>query len=72
MSVHAIEPIGAKLERLKRETRRFVRRVWRRETASALALAALITCGMVSGFVILIARRFRRRGGAPGIIRTDA
>jgi len=95
MSVHAAESIGAKLEKLKHEVRRFAKRVWRRETLTALLLAslkalavvvlpfvvyvraavylylhganpwiailvaALITCGIVSGFVILVARRLR-------------
>jgi hypothetical protein len=95
MSVHAVESIGARLEQLKRDVRRFLKRVWRRETVTALLLAslkalavvvlpfvvyvraavylylhganpwiailvaALITCGIVSGFVMLIARRFR-------------
>ena len=95
MSGHAAESIADKLERLKRETRRFVKRVWRRETVVALLraslralavvalpflvyvrsavwlyrhgahpwiailIAAIITCGIVAGVVILIARRFR-------------
>jgi hypothetical protein len=95
MSVHAAESIGAKLEKLQCDVRRFAKRVWRRETLVALALAslkalavvvlpflvyvraavylyrrgahpwiailiaALITCGIVSGFVMLIARGFR-------------
>ena len=108
MSVHAAESIGAKLERLKREVRRFARRVWRRETAVALLraslkalavvalpflvyvrsavwlyrhgahpwiailVAALITCGIVSGFVILIAHRFRRRARVPTVAKWAA
>jgi hypothetical protein len=31
----------------------------------AILVAAIITCGIVSGFVILIARRFRRRARVP-------
>jgi uncharacterized membrane protein YjfL (UPF0719 family) len=119
MTVVPAESIDAKLERLKREVRRewqqrtrtlrrFVKRVWRRETAVALALAclkalavfalpflvyvraavylyrsgahpwiailvaALITCGIVSGFVILIARRFRRRARVPTMVKWAA
>jgi len=93
MREHAAESIAVKLEELKRDARRFVKRVWRRETATALGLAALkavavvalpflvyvraavylyrhgahpwiaillaaiLTLGIVSGFVMLIARR---------------
>ena len=88
--------------------RRFVKRVWRRETAVALFLAALkalalvalpflvyvrasvslyrhganpwiailasalLTSGIVSGFVILIARRFRRRVRVPITVKWAA
>lgn len=115
----AAESIAARLERLKREARdewqrrrrtvrRFVKRVWRRETVVTLALAslkafaivalpflvyvraavylysrgahpwiailvaALITCGIVSGFVILIARRFHRRARVPTVVKWAA
>ena len=119
MSVHAAVSIPARLEKLKRDirrewqqrtgaVRRFVKRVWRRETVTALALAsfkalavvalpflvyvrasvslyrhganpwiailiaALITCGIVSGFVILIAHRFRRRARVPTVVKWAA
>ena len=108
MSVQAAESIVAKLERLKREARRFVKRVWRRETAVALLraslktlavvalpflvyvrasvylyghganpwiailVAALITCGIVSGFVILIARRCRGRARVGDLVKWAA
>ena len=38
----------------------------------AILLAALITCGIVSGFVILIARRFRRRARVPTVVKWAA
>ena len=99
---------AAKLEQLKGEVRRFVERAWRRETVTALSLAALkalavvalpflvyvrasvylyrhgvhpwiailfaaiITCGIVSGFVILIARRFRGRARVPTVVKWAA
>src|SRR3954471_9325422 len=95
MSVHAAQSVAARIEKLERDVRRFVKRVWRRETVTALLLAslkalalvvlpflvyvraavylylhganpwiailvaALITCGIVSGCVLVIARRFR-------------
>lgn len=113
------DSIAAKLEQLKREVsskwqsriesvRRFVRRVWRRETVAAVLLASLkalavvalpflvyvraavylyrlgahpwiailasavLTFGIVSGFVILIARRFRRRARVPTVVKWAA
>ena len=119
MGVIPPESIGARLEQLKREVRRgwqqrtrpvrrFVKRVWRRETITALLLAslkalaivalpflvyvrasvylylhgmhpwiailvaALITCGIVSGLVILIAHRFRRRARVPTVVKWAA
>ena len=38
----------------------------------AILLAALISCGIVSGFVILIARRFRRRARVPTVVKWAA
>ncbi|HEY2852482.1 MAG TPA: hypothetical protein VGJ18_06525 [Gemmatimonadaceae bacterium] len=112
-------PISAKLEKLKREgsrewqsrtqsVRRFLERLWRRETVAALFLAlfkalalfalpflvyvrasvslyrhganpwiailasAILTSGIVSGLVILIARRFRRRARVPTVVKWAA
>ena len=108
MSVTLAESVAARVEELKREMRRFVKRVWRRETVTALLLAslkalavvalpflvyvrasvylylhgmhpwiailvaALLTCGIVSGLVILIARRLRRRARVPTVIKWAA
>jgi len=113
------DSIAAKLETLKREVsdawdariqsmRRFVDRVWRRETLVAFLVAALkalaiialpflvyvraavylyrhgahpwiaivvsaiLTLGVVSGFVMLIARRFRRRARMPMVVKWAA
>jgi uncharacterized membrane protein YjfL (UPF0719 family) len=38
----------------------------------AILVAAIITCGIVSGFVILIARRFRRRARVPTVVKWAA
>jgi hypothetical protein len=38
----------------------------------AILLAALITCGIVSGFVMLLARRCRRRAGVPTVVKWAA
>jgi len=38
----------------------------------AILLAALITCGIVSAFVILIAHRFRRRARVPTVVKWAA
>ena len=38
----------------------------------AILLAALITCGIVAGFIILIARRFRRRARVPTVVKWAA
>ena len=108
MTGHAAESISVRLERLKQDACRVARRVWRRETATAIVLAALkafavvalpflvyvrasvylyghgahpwiailvaalITSGIVSGFVILIARRFRRRARVPTVVKWAA
>jgi len=113
------DSIPAKREQSKRDVsrewqariqsvRRFVKRVWRRETAVALFLAlfkalalfalpflvyvrasvylyrhganpwiailasAILTFGIVSGLVILIARRFRRRRPLPSVVKWAA
>ena len=108
MGVIPAESIAARLERLKRDVRGFVKRVWRRETVRALLVAslkalaivalpflvyvrvsvylylhgmhpwaaillsALITCGIVSGLVVLIAHRFRRRARVPTVVKWAA
>jgi hypothetical protein len=119
MSVVPADSIAAKLEKLKgavrgewqrrsRAVRRVIKRVWRRETVTALLLAsvkalaivvlpflvyvraavylylhgahpwiailvaALITCGIVSVFVMLIARRFRRGARVPTVVKWAA
>jgi len=113
------DSIAAKLDKLKREVscgwqrriqsvRRLIKRVWRRETVTALArallkalavvalpflvyvrasvylyrhganpwiailLSAILTLGIVSGFVILIAHRFRRRARVPTVVKWAA
>jgi len=38
----------------------------------AILVAALITCGIVAGFVILIAHRFRRRARVPTVVKWAA
>ena len=38
----------------------------------AILVAAIITCGIVSGFVILIARRFRGRARVPTVVKWAA
>jgi hypothetical protein len=112
--VHAADSTAAKLGTLKRDVRRewqlriesvrrFLARVWRRETLTALfvallkalavvalpflvyvrasvllyrhgahawvaiLVAAILTLGIVSGFVMLIARRFRGRARVPTV-----
>src|SRR3954466_9702666 len=108
MSVHAAQSVAARIEKLERDVRRLVKRVWRRETVTSLLLAslkalavvvlpflvyvrasvylylhganpwiailvaAIITCVIVSGFVILIARRFRRRARVPTVVKWAA
>ena len=38
----------------------------------AILVSAILTLGIVSGFVILIARRFRRRAGVPTVVKWAA
>jgi hypothetical protein len=38
----------------------------------AILVSAILTVGIVSGFVILIARRFRRRAGVPTVVKWAA
>ena len=108
MKVKAVDRNAGRVRALIESVRRSMKRVWRRETLTALLLAslkalavvalpflvyvraavslyrhgahpwiaillsAILTCGIVSGCVILIARRFRGRARVPTVVKWAA